>query len=452
MFRKDKLSLYLLISFLIHAIIAVAISRIYADQPQSQKSLRIVSAVKIQYKEIDVQPKPKVINKVQPERTEAVKKTQPIKQQPKKVTQPKIEPPEVVQQKSKTETELQAWEAALLASKGKSGGGSPGSSGSKGTVGTPGDRPGMRSVSGIESAVASKTGGSGLATDRKYGDLMVPKGKSSLPGGGGDDLAGFKFGYTKDGKGLGNANIPGRGGSGGTGGLGNDGPGKGLSTGTGTIGTGTGKGTGIGLGDGGTGEMGTGGIGDGSGSGTGSGKGTGSGGPGTSGYDLKGSRSSPNIITQSREVKESQELPKKKEITDDKKAGNLEKESFKTDLGKGMTNVKTEAPPKPADTGYENALQDEINKDLHSLRRMYEDWQNLKLPDIPKSLQITISLDSDKGNPKILSIDFHNASLHSQIKDDLTKKIKEWKFKSLFDGKNDPTKWPIKLTGKISWQ
>ena len=83
---------------------------------------------------------------------------------------------------------------------------------------------------------------------------------------------------------------------------------------------------------------------------------------------------------------------------------------------------------------------------------MYEDWQNLKIPDIPKVLQITVELDTEKGKPKLLKIDFHRAVLDPKIKDDLTKKIRDWKFQSLYDGENNPKKWPVKLTGKISWQ
>lgn len=117
-----------------------------------------------------------------------------------------------------------------------------------------------------------------------------------------------------------------------------------------------------------------------------------------------------------------------------------------------MTDVATQQPGKPVSRGFEDALQEEINKDLYSLRKMYEDWQNLKIPDIPKALQITIELNTEEGKPKILSINFHNATLSPRIKDDLTKKIRGWKFKSLYDGKDDPQKWPIKLTGRVTWQ
>jgi hypothetical protein len=67
-------------------------------------------------------------------------------------------------------------------------------------------------------------------------------------------------------------------------------------------------------------------------------------------------------------------------------------------------------------------------------------------------LQITIELGSEKGKPKLMKLNLHQAKVSSRIRDDLTSKIKTWKFASLFDGRNDPDKWPIKLSGKISWQ
>ena len=83
---------------------------------------------------------------------------------------------------------------------------------------------------------------------------------------------------------------------------------------------------------------------------------------------------------------------------------------------------------------------------------MYEDWQNLKISNIPKVLQITVELGTEKGKPKLLKLDLHQANISPRIKDDLNKKIKTWKFKSLYDGKNDPKKWPVKLSGKVTWQ
>jgi hypothetical protein len=145
------------------------------------------------------------------------------------------------------------------------------------------------------------------------------------------------------------------------------------------------------------------------------------------------------------------ESPGKKDIPEEKRSGAVGKKEFRADLAKSMTNV-TQVLDKPASGKFEDALQGEINKHLYSLRKMHEDWQNLKVPNIPRALQITIELDMEKGRPKLLKADFHNAALAARIRDDLTKKIKEWKFESLYDGKDDPRKWPIKLTGKISWQ
>ena len=83
---------------------------------------------------------------------------------------------------------------------------------------------------------------------------------------------------------------------------------------------------------------------------------------------------------------------------------------------------------------------------------MHEDWQNRKIPGIPKTLQLTVDLDLQKGKVKLLKVDFHNPSLPAEIKSDLTERIRGWKFRSLYDGKDDPQKWPIRLAGKISWQ
>ncbi len=83
---------------------------------------------------------------------------------------------------------------------------------------------------------------------------------------------------------------------------------------------------------------------------------------------------------------------------------------------------------------------------------MHEDWKNLDIPNIPKALQITIEVDGRSGKPSISKLDFHNPSLESRVVSDLTSKIKSWKFESLFDGKSDPEKWPIRLSGKVSWQ
>ena len=116
-----------------------------------------------------------------------------------------------------------------------------------------------------------------------------------------------------------------------------------------------------------------------------------------------------------------------------------------------MTSVK-QSIVDPEERSFGDALEDEINKHLQVLRRMYEDWQNARVPKIAKVLQITIERGEEKGGPKLLKVDLHQASVSPRIKDDLTKEIKTWEFKSLYDGKDDPEKCPIKLSGKISWQ
>lgn len=440
--RKDRLSLCLLLSFIFHVIVAFAISKIYAEPPQSQRRLTLVSSVRIQYKSIEQKVQDKPVNRTQANQVTEVRKT--VKERQTVVSKSAVNP-EVVR-------ELQPWEAALLSANKNAGGGGQGSSGTKGTLGAPGDRPGMTKSRGIESpVVSSKVGGSGLSADRVHGSLALPTGSSNLPGGGGMEDIGFQAGFSKTGRGIGTVDIPGRGGAGGTGGRANEGPGKGLATGSGSVGSGAGKGSaGIGIGDG-AGKMGLGGAGEGSGPGSGQGSGTGSG-PGTSAYSTRSPKLEPDTKIQAQDKKASQETPSKTEVTEQSRPGAMTREGFKAELSRSMGNLQTEPPRTPEPKGYQSALQDEINRDLHSLRKMYEDWQNLKLPDIPKSLQITVTIDSDNNSAKILSIDFHYDSLPQKIKDDLTKKIKEWKFRSLFDGKDDPTSWPIKLTGRISWQ
>jgi hypothetical protein len=349
-----------------------------------------------------------------------------------------------------------AWEAALLASKNSGGQSSPGSSGQQGKRGNPGDRPGKMSAGGIVSEdMITKTGGTGLRSDKIYDNMVIPAGKGSDFGAGGKDTSGFKFGVTENGRGNGRIDVAGRGGSGGTNGLGNEGPGQGLSTGTGK-GTGGGKGTGIGLGDGsGKGGMGTGtgtGTGAGDGSGVGPGKGgVGDGGPGTGSYEPGASRNNPNPATRSSSGNSNTGSPRKTPVVDDKRAV-IGREGFKADIGKDMAGPKVVPPEKTDNRDFGDALQEEINKDLHSLRQLHEDWQNSNIAGIPKALQITVVLNKSGSGLTVSSIDFHSKGLSPKISDDLTKRIKTWKFKSLSDGKDDPTTWPVKLNGRITWQ
>lgn len=440
--RKDRFSLCLLLSFIFHVIVALAISRIYAEPPQSQRRLTLVSSVRIQFKNIEQKVQNKLVHRSQSEQVSVAKRS--IKEKQPVVTK-SVRPTEVVK-------ELQPWEAALLSANRSAGGGGQGSSGSKGTLGAPGDRPGMSASRGIDSPlISSKTGGSGLSADRIHGSFALPTGSSNLPGGGGNEDIGFQAGFSKTGRGIGKIDVPGRGGAGGTGGRANEGPGRGLARGSGTSGSGAGKGSaGIGIGDG-AGKMGLGGTGEGPGAGSGRGSGTGTG-PGTSAYSIRSSKPEPNTQIQVQDKETVQEAPGKTEVMDKSRPSAMAREGFKAELSRSISNLQPEAPKTPEPKGYQSALQDEINRDLHSLRKMYEDWQNLKLPEIPKSLQITVTIDSDNGSAKILSIDLHSNSLPQRIKDDLTRKIKGWKFRSLFDGKDDPKSWPVILTGRISWQ
>jgi len=364
----------------------------------------------------------------------------------------KIGEKQVIIQKSVPQKEtLTAWEKALLAKQGNPGQGTSGTPGIKGTRGDPGDRPGMTSAGGIVNKdIITKTGGTGLKTDKAVPLSVIPAGNGNTIGAGGKGISGIQYGASATGRGTGRIDAPGRGGSGGTRGKGEEGPGQGLSSGTGSGKGSGGKGTtGIGLGDG----SGTGGMGTGSGTGTGSGKGgAGEDGPGMVGTGIDAPRSNPNLVTKSSGNNDNiKDSPKKNPTIDDKR-GAVGKEGFKADLGKDMNDARNTTPNKTDDRDYSDALQEEINRDLNSLRKLYEDWQNSKIPDIPKAMQITVVLNKEGKEARVSSIDFHSASLSSKIKDDLTKRIKIWKFKSLYDGKDDPTKWPLKLNGKISWQ
>jgi hypothetical protein len=443
-YRKRKKSPLFVLggTTIFHFLMAVILSFVPVKQPTTS----FPPIMHDRTKSLDVvfleEPLPEIkINKIEPVKTDnSVKKAVTVKE--KIPVKQKSTP-----QKSETKT---AWELALLAKQGKSGQGTSGSPGLKGTRGNPGDRPGMTASGGIiDKERITQTGGTGLKTDRVVPMSVLPAGNGNTIGAGGKGTSGFKYGALENGRGTGRADIPGRGGSGGTGGKGEDGPGQGLS------GTGSGRGsggkgtTGIGLGNG-TGDSG---MGTGSGPGTGSGKGgIGEGGPGTGGHGTDAPRSNPGLVTKAADGNNSvKDSPRKNPTVNDKRDA-IGKEGFKADLGKDMNNAKTATPDKSDSHDYSDALQEEINRDLHSLRKLYEDWQNSKIPDIPKALQITLVLNKKGGEPKVSSIDLHNNALSSRIKDDLTKRIKSWKFKSLNDGKDDPSKWPVSLNGRISWQ
>ena len=444
-YRKKRKSTYIIFasSVLFHFLMAIVLSAVTVEQPELPFPIRTYDRMK----SLDIvfleKPLPEVVYyKTEPIKTDNTTKSAVTRKDKQEIIQ------KSVPQKAET---LTAWEKALLAKQGKSGQGPSGTPGLKGTRGTPGDRPGMTSAGGIvDKDLITKTGGTGLKTDKVVPMSVIPAGNGNTIGAGGKGVSGFQYGASENGRGAGRVDIAGRGGSGGTRGKGEDGPGQGLSSGTGSGKGSGGKGTtGIGLGDG----SGTGGMGTGSGTGTGTGKdGVGEGGPGLRGTSINAQRSNPNLMTKNSggndKIKDS---PRKNPALEDKRnAGS--RDGFKADLGKDMNNARTAPSEKPNDRDYSDALQEEINKDLHSLRKLYEDWQNSKIPDIPKTMQITVALNMEGGEAKVSSIDFHNTALSSRIKDDLTKRIKIWKFKSLYDGKDDPSKWPLKLNGKISWQ
>jgi len=441
MVRKKKLSKYLIVSGLVHIIIALAMSRIYAEQPQRHRLLRIVGTVKIQYEEPEPPPKPEVVTEVQPTQQEKPKKTVPKKEEPKVVPQ-KVAPPKVTQEEPRVRAPAPG--SAILEKAPQRSRSAPGVAGFKGTRGPTGDLPGASASGGISNPkLTTKAGGSGLSPGLTHGSMETPTGSGRLPGKGGREVAGFRMGATQTGTGIGRVEIPG---SSGSDGRDIEGPGAGLLTTTSRINRGGGKATtGLGVGT-------TGGMGEIESEPTGSKPGGGDGGPGIGGHDTVESRSDPALIAGAGATAEgSKELPAAKDLPEKERTGATGKKEFKANLKKDMTS-ETQVLDEPTSGGVEDALQGEINRNLYSLRRMHEDWQNLKIPNIPKVLQITIELGMEKGKPKLLKIDFHNPALPPKIKDDLTKKIRDWEFKSLYDGKDDPEKWPVKLTGKISWQ
>lgn len=437
MVRNKKLSRYLIVSALVHLLIALAMSRIYAEQPRRHRLLQIVGTVKIQYKEPEPPPEPEVVTKVQPKEKPAPRE----KKQEPKVTK-EVAPPKVIQQKRRVSAPAPGLAFEKAPQRSRSAPGVVGTQ-TKGTQGPGGDLPGMRASAGINSPrLNPRTGGSGLSPGQMHGSIEMPTGTGRLPGKGGSAVAGFRAGVPQARGGIGRVEIPG---SGGSDGRTADGPGAGVAVSRSDLGGGKAT-TGLGVGTvDGMGEIDsepTGGEPDGGGGG----------GPGMVGRGTVESRGGPSLANRSgSSSRDDKELPATKKLPEEKRTGGIGRKEFKADLTRDMTSV-TQTLNEPASTGFEDALQGEINKNLYSLRKMHEDWRNRKIPNIPKALQITIELGMEKGKPKLLNVDFHNPALPSTIKNDLNEKIKEWKFESLYDGKDDPEKWPIKLSGKVSWQ
>ena len=464
MFQESKLAKYLIASIILHIIIALAMAQIYAEQPQRQRPLVIKSAVRIQYEEPEPPPpEPKPKPEVQP------KKVAPKTKPPEPKEEPKIEPKEEIVPPKAPRRRRQM--SASAPSLGVDNVQMPtvsesGVTGIKGARGPSEELPTSTSASGIEHPTrVTETGGTGLSPGLMNGSMKMPEGTGSVPGIGGKEVAGFRMGTSGTGTdGVGKVDVAG---SGGRGGKADDGPGTGLSTFAGRVNTGGGKGTtgrnhpyarggnfeSAGQRDS-TGPV----VGSGDGMGeidaapVGSESGPGRGGPGSGGYQLESSRTAPSVTTVSGVTTgDAQEAPGTKDLPEAKREGAIGKKEFKADAKTNMTGVK-QTIEETEERTFGDALQAEINKNLHSLRKMYEDWENSKVPNIPKALQITIELGSENGKPKLIKLNLHQAKVSARIRDDLTTKIKTWKFESLFDGKNDPDKWPIKLSGKISWQ
>jgi len=439
MFGEKKLSKYIVTSTLFHMLIALAISGIYAQQPQRPSGLRIVSAIRIAEEELKLppKPKPKVVTKSEP-----LKKAEPKKVEPKPKTQ-KVEPPKVTQRTRDMRAPAPGLAMEQAPDRSRA---APGAAGLIGKRGEPGDRPGMRASGGINfPELTTTTGGAGLKPGITHGSMKVPAGTGQLPGAGGKDAAGFKMGYSRTGTGVGRVDIAGRGGSGGTRGQGDEGPGAGLSA-TGRIdarGGGQAE-TGLGVGS-------TGGMGEVDSGGGGRGPGGGGGGPGSGGYDTVEARKGPSVTADRGVEAKDKELPEKKDIPEDKRSGATGKKEFKADVKRDMAGVAQKIE-EPVSSEFDDELRAEIEKHMLTLRKMHEDWNHRKIPNVPRVLQITLELDTEKGKPKLLKADFHNSALSTIIRDALIEKIKTWKFESLYDGKDDPKKWPIKLSGKISWQ
>jgi len=278
MFRNKKLSKYLIISGLLHIIIALAMSRIYADQPQKRNLLKIVSAVKIEYKKPEPPPKPKVVAEVKP-----VEKVIPKEEKPK-VKPKKVDPPKVVEEKSRKNAPGPGFALGSVSAPSRS---APGVAGIKGARGPVGDLPNMAASGGVKHPSAvTKVGGSGLSPGITHGSMEMPAGTSELPGAGGKGVAGFRMGASQAGTGVGEVGISG---SGGRGGRSDDGPGAGSSTVSSRTGVGGGQST-TGLGAGATEGMGE--IESGSPTGQPGGD---KAGPGSGGYEASESRGGPEL-------------------------------------------------------------------------------------------------------------------------------------------------------------
>ncbi len=406
MFRDSKLSKYLIASFILHMFIALAMAGIYAEQTQRRRTLEIKSVVRLQYEEPEPPPpKPKPVVKAPP------KKVAPKKEKPKPEEKPEIKPQEVVPPKPTRRRRRMSTSAPSLGTDNvpRRTVSASGVTGIKGARGRADELPTVTSASGIDDPKLSTTvGGTGLAPSLTQGSMKMPIGTGTLPGAGGKQVAGFRMGKSGAGDGVGEVDISG---SGGRGGKADDGPGAGSSTFAGRVSTGAGKGTtglDVGSGDG---------MGKVDAAPVGGKPGPGKGGPGTGGQQLASSRGAPSLAASSgAKSGKTKEAPGTKSIPEDQRDGATGKKDFRADARTNMTSVK-QSIVAPEERSFGDALEDEINKHLQVLRRMYEDWQNARVPKIAKVLQITIELGKEKGEPKLLKVDLHQASVSPRIKD-----------------------------------
>lgn len=406
MFRENKLAKYLIVSGLLHLLIAVAMAKIYAEQPQRHKPLMIKKAVRIQYEEPEPPPKPKVVIPPQPKKV-TPKKVEPKPKEEPKVVPQKVEPPKSTRRRRRMSAAASSLGNDTSSQKRVS---APGVAAMKGARGSMDEGPTAASASGISDPnIVTKTGGIGLSPGRTHGSMAMPEGTGHLPGAGGKEVAGFRIGNSGTGTGVGEIDVSG---SGGRGGKSDEGPGTGRSSFASKVNVGGGQGT-TGLGAGksdGMDQVDSAPAGNKPGGGSGDG-------PGTGGYDAGGSRSAPSLTggsgSKSGNIKE---LPSTKNIPEDKRDGALGKKEFKADAKTDMTAAK-QAIEKPEERGFTDAFQSEINKNLHDLRKIHENWQNSKLSNIPRVLQITIELKLEKGKPKLQKLELHKSDLSSRIKD-----------------------------------
>ena len=248
MFRENKLSKYIIVSFLLHILVAAAMAGIYAEQSQRNRTLEIKSVVRLQYMEPEPPPpKPKPKPVVKPPKKVAPKK-KPKPQKEPQVKPKEVVPPKVTRRRRRMTSSAPSLGASSVPRQTVS---ASGVTGIKGARGRSDELPTVTSASGINNPdLTTTTGGTGLTPGLTHGSMKMPIGTGSIPSAGGKDIAGFRMGTSGTGDGVGKLDVSG---SGGRGGKADDGPGAGLGSFAGRVNTGGGKGTtglGVGSGDG----------------------------------------------------------------------------------------------------------------------------------------------------------------------------------------------------------